>query len=67
MSNPFTDHPKQVGLNYFTHFLFAWSVVFKLIYATIACTIHSFFPFLFTHTTSGIVKQLHSKIEHRTK
>lgn len=63
--NPFTQHPKEVGLNYFTHMLFAFSVVGKLVLGTIACFIHAFLPFLFTHTTSGIVKNLHSKIEHR--
>lgn len=63
--NIFTKHPNEVGLNYFTHFLFAWSVVFKLVQAVICCTIHSFLPFVFTTTTSSIVKELHSKIEHR--
>lgn len=65
MSNPFTEHPKEVGLSYVGHFFFAWSVVFKLMIATFCCSIHSVFPFMFTHTTSKIVKGLHDKIEHR--
>jgi uncharacterized membrane protein len=64
--NPFTKHPKEVGLNYLSHFIFALSVVGQLLFALIACFIHAFFPFLFTHTTSGIIKKLHSKIDHRT-
>lgn len=63
--NMFTKHPNEVGLNYFQHMLFAFSVVLKLIYACFACTIHAFFPFLFTTTTSGIVNELHKKIDHR--
>jgi hypothetical protein len=65
MSNPFTEHPKEVGLSYTGHFVFAWSVVFKLVKAVFCCSIHSVFPFMFTHTTSTIVKHLHDKIEHR--
>lgn len=65
--NIFTKHPNEVGLNYFQHFLFALSVVLKLCVAVFCCFIHAFFPFLFTHTTSGIILDLHNKIEHRTK
>ena len=61
----FTKHPNEVGLNYFTHFLFAWSVVLKLLKAVLCCTIHSFLPFVFTTTTSEIINELHNKIEHR--
>lgn len=63
MSNPFTEHPKEVGMNYFQHMLFAFSVTGKLIVAVFCCFIHAFFPFLFTHTTSGIVKKLHALID----
>jgi hypothetical protein len=63
MSNPFTEHPKEVGMNYFQHLLFAFSVVGKLIAAVFCCTIHAFFPFIFTHTTSSIVKNLHGLID----
>jgi hypothetical protein len=63
--NMFTKHPGEVGMNYFQHMFFAFSVVGKLIYAGFACTIHAFFPFFFTNTTSGIVTELHGKITHR--
>ncbi len=65
MSNIFTEHPKEVGLSYPGHFVFAWGVVFKLMIATFCCSIHSIFPFIFTNTTSKIVKELYGKIEHR--
>ena len=48
--NMFTKHPSEVGLNYFQHFLFAFSVVYKLIIAVFCCTIHAFFPFLFNNS-----------------
>ena len=64
--NAFTKHPHDVGMNYFQHMLFAFSVVGKLVFACLACSVHAFFPFLFTHTTSGIIAGLHDKIAHRT-
>lgn len=63
----FNKHPNEVGMNYFQHFLFAFSVVFKLTVAGFCCTVHAFFPFMFTHTTSRIVKELHGKIGHRNE
>jgi len=63
--NIFNKHPNEVGLNYFQHMRFALSIVTKLIYASFACSVHAFFPFFFTNTTSGIVTELHSKIAHR--
>ncbi|MFZ5551800.1 MAG: DUF6356 family protein [Bacteroidota bacterium] len=65
MSNPFTQHPKEVGLNYFTHLIFAFWVIARLIAGVFTCFVHAFFPFMFTTTTSGIIKELHSKIEKR--
>lgn len=63
--NLFTKHPNEVGMNYFQHMWFAFTIVGKLIYAGFACFTHAFFPFLFTTTTSGIVSELHSKITQR--
>lgn len=65
MSNAFTKHPQEVGLSYGGHFLFAWSVVFKLMKGVVCCSIHSVFPFMFTNTTSTIIKGLHDKIDDR--
>jgi hypothetical protein len=63
--NPFTKHPREVGLGYFQHLWFAITIVGKLIVAVLACFIHAFLPFLFTTTTSSIVTELHGKITHR--
>jgi hypothetical protein len=65
--NPFTKHPREVGLNYFQHFVFAFYVQFKLILALLACFVHAFFPFLFTTTASTIISRLDRKIAHRTE
>lgn len=63
--NPFTKHPREVGLNYFQHFAFAFYVQFKLVVAILACFVHAFFPFLFTITASTIISNLDQKIAHR--
>lgn len=64
--NPFTKHPREVGMNYLQHFAFAFYVVFRLLLAVLACCIHAFFPFLFTTTASTIIRGLNARIEHRT-
>lgn len=65
--NIFTKHPKEVGMNYFQHFVFAWTLIFNMIYAIFASIIHAFLPFLFVTTTSGIIKQLYNKTNQRKK
>ncbi len=64
-TNIFTQHPNEVGLTYFQHFIFAWSIVYKMIKGALACSIHAFFPFLFIETASNIIKGLHEKVEDR--
>ena len=66
MSNPFSRHPQEVGMTYLQHFVFAFSVTFKLMIAAFCCSVHAFLPFLFTTTTSGIVRDLHEKIGDRS-
>lgn len=62
--NPFTKHPSEVGMSYFQHFIFALSVAFNLLMGVFSCTIHGFFPFFFTTTTSEIVSKQHQKMSH---
>lgn len=62
----FTEHPQDVGMSYFQHFLYALTVTARLFFCTIACFIHAFFPFLFTNTTSKIVGTLNDEfISHQ--
>jgi hypothetical protein len=63
--NPFTAHPREVGMNYFQHFAYAMTVTARLFGCVFACFIHAFFPFLFTHTTSRTVEKLHDELHHR--
>ncbi len=57
----FTEHPRDVGMNYFQHFLYALTVAWRLFFCTFACLIHAFFPFLFTNTTSNVVSTLNDE------
>ena len=62
----FTEHPREVGMSYFGHFCYAWTVTARLFICFLACFVHSFFPFLFTHTTSKIVGTLNEEfISHQ--
>lgn len=63
--NPFTKHPREVGMSYLQHFGFAFYVQFRLLLALLACFVHAFFPFLFTTAASTIVHKLDAKIAHR--
>ena len=61
----FTEHPEAVGMNYARHCLFAFSVMFRLFACGFACAVHAFFPFLFSNTTSTVVRKLNDDFNHR--
>lgn len=61
----FTEHPREVGMNYPRHLLYAFSVVLRLFACGFACSVHALFPFLFTHTTSTVIKKLNEDFSHR--
>ena len=42
----FTDHPREVGENYFTHALFASKVALKFAIAAPMQLLHAVFPFI---------------------
>ncbi|MFP4528928.1 MAG: DUF6356 family protein [Candidatus Kapaibacterium sp.] len=65
MPNPFTEHPREVGMSYWQHARFALSFTFWMIAGVFASVIHALLPFLFTTTTSDIIKKLHAKIADR--
>lgn len=52
-------------MNYPRHCLYACSVVLRLFGGGLACAMHAFFPFLFRHTTSAVVKKLNEDFNHR--
>ncbi len=61
----FTGHPREAGMSYFRHFGYAFSVTGRLFACVLACIVHAFFPFLFTHTTSKTINKLHEELNHR--
>lgn len=61
----FTKHPKEVKMNYFQHMGYAFTVAGRLGMVTFCCFVHAIFPFLFTTTTSKMVKQLQDEFTNR--
>ncbi|HEY9554485.1 DUF6356 family protein [Allosphingosinicella sp.] len=64
--NPFTNHPHEVGESYGEHLAHAGQSGLRLVGSGIACLIHAVFPFLFVHTASDTVKDMHRGIAKRT-
>ncbi len=63
----FTEHPREVGMSYPRHFLYALTVTWRLFLCVPACFVHAFLPFLFTHTTSSTVEELHQELPHHAE
>lgn len=61
----FHDHPASVDETYFEHMRFAAWFSSRLLMAGGAALAHAVFPFLFETTASGIIRQLHARIEGR--
>ena len=61
----FRDHPASVGESYFEHMAFALSFSVRLLGAGAAALIHAFIPCLFEKTASGMIKDMHARIEGR--
>ena len=58
MTNLFTEHPATVGETYWQHMLMALKFSGNCALASVCLFVHSFFPFLFKDTGSGIIKNL---------
>lgn len=61
LTDLFNEHPREVGMSYFGHFRYSTTVTLRLFIYASACLIHTFFPFLFTHTISDFVSRLHAE------
>ncbi len=64
--NPFTRHPHEVGESYGEHMGRAAASGLKLIGCGIACLVHALFPFLFEHSASERVRELHGEWRGRS-
>jgi len=58
----FTEHPASVGENYFEHLRHASGFAASMITGGCACLVHAILPFLFTHTGSGVIATLNSRM-----
>ena len=61
----FRDHPASVDETYFEHMAFAGKFSGKLFLAAGMALIHSFLPFLFEKSASGIVRELYERTHNR--
>ena len=69
-----TEHPASVGESYGQHMRSAGGFAIRLLAGGMACLTHALLPFLFKHTASRVVGDLHrrmvaerSRLEHMTK
>ena len=64
-SNPFTQHPKEVGESYVAHFVNASQFGLRMLAGGAAVLVHSVFPFLFVQTGSRTMDKLHRRMTGR--
>ncbi len=57
-----TRHPASVGETYWQHLRCAWGFSLHMLIGAVACLIHGVLPFLFEHTASDRIRQLHEKM-----
>jgi hypothetical protein len=58
----FTEHPASVGETYGQHLRSAGTFAIRLLIAGAACLTHAVLPFLFKHTASRFVRELHGRM-----
>ena len=63
--NIFTRHPLSIGETYLQHCKIASFSGIRLVFAGLACLIHSIFPFLFINTASDAVQKIALEMAER--
>jgi Family of unknown function (DUF6356) len=58
----FIEHPASVGESYFEHLRHASGFAARMLTGGLACLVHAVLPFLFTHTGSGIIATLNTRM-----
>jgi hypothetical protein len=64
-TNPFTNHPKEVGESYGGHFVNASAFGLRMLAGGVAALVHAVFPFLFVNTGSRTMAKLHRRMAGR--
>jgi len=59
------EHPKDVGLNYFSHLKFAWKESFMSLVASVVMFMHGIFPPLFDLWYSNHIKKSQERLDDR--
>ena len=59
------DHIKKEETNYFSHMRRALSISLRLLGASLALSIHAFFPNKFKYTGSSIIKEEYTKLQNK--
>ena len=61
----FLDHPRSLGMTWFTHGVGAAKIGGEMIGAGAACIVHAFVPGWFTQTAGRTVERLHDHMLRR--
>lgn len=64
-TNPFTDHPRSLGMSWAQHGLGAIGIGARMIGAGAACLIHAIVPAWFTQTAGRTVESLAEQMHRR--
>ena len=59
------DHIKKEETDYFSHMKRALSISLRLLGASLALSIHAFFPNKFKYTGSSIIIEEYTKLQHK--
>ena len=57
------NHPKDVGLNYFSHLKFAWGEMVRLGCMEFVMFIHGLFPFIWDGKFSEYIKKAQERVD----
>lgn len=58
----FTRHPSSVGESYLQHLCMATRFGLRMMFGGLACIVHALLPFMFVHTGSRCINELHTRM-----
>jgi len=59
----FTQHPESVDETYGEHLVRASGFGWRMVVAGMACMLHALLPFIFVHTGSEAIDELHARMQ----